>query len=270
MRTGPTPHPAASPALPRPEGPRSGAEGCPRPRQPPGSAGGRDARRAPAVALAVMAKVPRAGEVKTRLCPPLEPAEAAVLARCFLQDRVEQLAALPVGEPMVAVAPPERAVELRAFLPPSLRLILQVGEDLGARLDRLLTDLLGEGYAGAAAVDADSPTLPNAYLVEACHCLLADAADVVVGPSEDGGYYLIGLRKPAPVLFREMVWSTSTVLAETVARARTAGLRLHLLPAWFDIDRGPDLERLRRPPGPEAFQPRRTLAFLAGWTGPRR
>jgi rSAM/selenodomain-associated transferase 1 len=219
------------------------------------------------IALATMAKVPVPGAVKTRLCPPLEPAEAATLARCFLQDRLEQLAALPVGEPMVAFTPQERAEELQSLLPTGVRLIPQAGEDLGARLDRLLTDLLGEGYAGAIAVDADSPTLPSVYLEEACRQLLAGGIDVVVGPSEDGGYYLIGLRRPAPGLFRAMPWSTSAVLAETMARAREARLRVSLLPTWFDIDRGPDLERLRGPAEPEAFRPPRTLAFLATWAG---
>jgi glycosyltransferase A (GT-A) superfamily protein (DUF2064 family) len=101
---------------------------------------------------------------RPRLCPPLEPAEAATLARCFLQDRLEQLAAF---------TPQERAEELQSLLPTGVRLIPQAGEDLGARLDRLLTDLLGEGYAGAIAVDADSPTLPSVYLEEACRQLLA-------------------------------------------------------------------------------------------------
>ena len=221
------------------------------------------------VAVAVMAKVPVAGAVKTRLCPPLRPGEAATLARCFLQDRVDQLAALPLGEPMVAFTPLGQAAAVRRLVPPDVRLVAQAGKDLGARLDRLLTDLLAEGYAGAIAVDADSPTLPSAYLEAACRHLEGGGADVVVGPSEDGGYYLIGLRQPAPALFRAMAWSTPAVLPETLARVREAGLRLHLLPAWFDVDRGPDLERLLVAPPPEAFRPRRTLAFLAAWAGTR-
>jgi rSAM/selenodomain-associated transferase 1 len=225
--------------------------------------------------MAVMAKVPAAGEVKTRLCPPLTPAEAAALARCFLQDRVEQVGALEHAEPLVAFAPPEREAELRALLPAGLRLVPQPGGDLGARMDRLLTDLLAAGYAGAIAVGTDTPTLPTAYLRAACAALLDETADVVLGPSEDGGYYLVGLRRPAPALFRDMPWSTAGVLAETVARARRLGLGLRLLPAWFDVDRGADLARLRAPGaareaarGP--YRPRRTLAFLAGVPPPDR
>ncbi len=219
-----------------------------------------------------MAKTPTPGDVKTRLCPPLTPAQAAALARCFLEDRVEQLEAIEIGDPIVAFTPREREAELRALLGPAVRLVPQAGADLGARLDRLLTDLLAEGYAAAVAVDADSPTLPTAFLTRACAHLLAAAADVVVGPSEDGGYYLIGLTLPAPALFGDMPWSTPAVL-ETVTRARRLGLRLGLLPRWFDVDRGEDLTRLRASManlvgdglGEAApFRPRRTLAFVRG------
>ena len=214
------------------------------------------------VALAVMAKIPAAGEVKTRLCPPLAPAEAAALARCFLLDRLEQLGEVSDGDALVAFAPKERDAELRDVLPAGVRLVPQEGADLGARLDRVLTDLLAEGYAGAIAVDADSPTLPTAYLRRACAVIRDGAVDVVVGPCEDGGYYLIGLRVPAPALFRDMPWSTPMVTEETLARTRRLGLRLALLPSWFDVDRGEDLARLRAPAPPEAFRPTRTLAFL--------
>jgi len=222
----------------------------------------------PQVALAVMAKVPAAGVVKTRLCPPLQPTGAAALARCFLLDRVEQLATVDGTDRIVAFAPAEREGEMRALVPAGVRLVPQAGVDLGARLDRLLTDLLAEGYAAAIALDADSPTLPTAFVETACRGLLDRTADVVVGPCDDGGYYLIGLRTPAPVLFRQMPWSTAAVLTETVDRAKRAGLRLTLLPPWFDVDRAEDLARLRRSAeAPEAFRPRRTLAFLdaRGW-----
>ncbi len=214
-------------------------------------------------ALVVMAKVPVAGEVKTRLCPPLVPADAAALAECFLLDRLEQLAEVTDADVAVAFAPPEERRTLLGLVPPGVRLIPQEGADLGARLDRVLTDLLAEGYVGAVAVDADSPTLPTAYLRRACAVLGEGAVDVVVGPCEDGGYYLIGLRAPAPALFRDMPWSTAAVTEETLARARRLGLRLALLPSWYDVDRGEDLARLRVPAPPEAFRPTRTLAFLA-------
>jgi uncharacterized protein len=215
------------------------------------------------VALAAMAKAPIAGAVKTRLCPPLRPAEAAELARCFLEDRVEQLGAVPAGDRLVAFTPPEEAAAVRALVPPDVRIVPQQGADLGARMNGLLTDLLAEGYAGALVVGTDTPTLPTAYLLEAAAVLRQAAADVVLGPSEDGGYYLIGLRAPAPELFVDMAWSTATVCEETLRRARAAGRRISVLPMWFDIDRIADLARLRDDPGRDAYRPRRTLAFLS-------
>jgi uncharacterized protein len=216
------------------------------------------------IPVAIMAKVPAAGEVKTRLCPPLTPTQAAGLARCFLQDRIAQLREIPTVAPVVAFTPREREPGLRALLPDGVRLVPQEGADLGARLDRLLTDLVAEGAGGAVAVDADSPTLPTDFVSRACVHLAERTADVVLGPCDDGGYYLIGLRQAAPELFTEIPWSTPAVLEETVGRARRLGLRVALLPPWFDIDRGADLERLRASAhAPGAHRPPRTLAFLA-------
>jgi rSAM/selenodomain-associated transferase 1 len=201
--------------------------------------------------------------VKTRLCPPLTPDQAARLARCFLQDRIEQLREVAAAAPVVAFTPADLEAELRGLLPGDVRLVPQEGADLGARLDRILTDLLAESGAGAVAIDADSPTLPTDYLRQACARLAEATADVVLGPCQDGGYYLIGLRRPAPALFRAMPWSTPAVLGETVARARRLGLRLALLPAWFDVDRGEDLGRLRESVEvPGAYRAARSLAFL--------
>jgi rSAM/selenodomain-associated transferase 1 len=259
--------PAGSTSAPR-AGPRGRSPGGSAPLGASGPPRGRARAAGARIALAVMAKVPVAGAVKTRLCPPLSPVEAAQLARCFLQDRIAQVRRVAEADPIVAFAPAERGIGLAGLVPPGLRLVPQRGPDLGARLDRLLTDLLAEGYAGAVAVDADSPTLPVAFLRAACRMLGRGRADVVVGPCEDGGYYLIGLRAPAPGLFTAMPWSTPAVLGETIARARRLGLRLALLPRWFDVDRGEDLARLRASLGTgAAFRPPRTLAFLRRWTG---
>jgi rSAM/selenodomain-associated transferase 1 len=223
------------------------------------------------VALAVMAKAPAPGAVKTRLCPPLTAPQAAALARCFLQDRVEQVGRVAGARPLVAFAPPDAEAAVAALLPPGVRLVPQAGADLGARMDRLLSGLLAEGHAGAVALGTDTPTLPTAFVEAACAALRARAADLVLGPAEDGGYYLVGVAAPAPALFAAMPWGTSAVLAETLARAGRLGLRLHLLPPWFDVDRGEDLARLRaerRGPGP-AHRPPRTLAFLDALAGGR-
>ncbi len=190
--------------------------------------------------LAIMAKAPRAGDVKTRLCPPLDPAGAAELARAFLADAIALAGALPARHAMVYAPPESRS--LFAALAPGFALVRQRGEDLGARMLHAFEDLLADGSPAAVLIGSDIPTVPREHL-EAALLRVADA-DLVLGPSEDGGYYLIGLREPRPELFRDMAWSTSTVLDETVDRARGLGLEVALLPSWFDVDTEADLERL--------------------------
>jgi rSAM/selenodomain-associated transferase 1 len=197
----------------------------------------------PLVAIAIMAKAPRAGEVKTRLCPPLTPAEAAVLYRCFLQDKIAQVAALESARGVIAFTPDDSRSEFEA-LAPSFRLVPQRGHDLGSRLANLLDTLLRDGHAAAIAIDSDTPTLPAVYLRRAVDLLAGSPADLVIGPSEDGGYYLIGMRRAWPALFERMPWSTADVLPETLRRAAAAGLRVECLPPWFDVDTPHDLARL--------------------------
>jgi hypothetical protein len=125
-------------------------------------------------------------------------------------------------------------------------LLPQQGDDLTARLLSMFATLFGLGYTGVIATDSDSPTLPLQFLQQAVDLLANPEVDVVLGPSADGGYYLIGLRQVYPVLFEDMPWSTSVVCAETLRRAESAGLRVVCLPSWFDIDTAADLERLRQ------------------------
>ena len=130
-------------------------------------------------------------------------------------------------------------------LAPDFELIPQEGEDLGERLDRALTSYLSRGYQRVVIMDSDSPTLPPVYLSHAFHAL-SDGADVVLGPCDDGGYYLIGLRKPAPRLLREVHMSTPAVAAETIALAKEENLNLVTLPTWYDVDDAASLSRLRQ------------------------
>jgi rSAM/selenodomain-associated transferase 1 len=212
-------------------------------------------------AVAVMARVPGAGPVKSRLHDVLTPAQATDLYRCFLLDRLDGLAALPDLARVVAFTPPGAGAAMAALAPPGFRLLPQEGDDLGTRLTRLLGRLLGEGHCAALAMDSDSPTLPMAYVAEAARGLAAGEADVVLGPSDDGGYYLVGVRAPRPALFEAIPWSTPDVLAVTRARAAAAGLRVRLLPAWFDVDTAADLRRLRASLPPTGG-PTRTAALL--------
>ncbi|MBI2161942.1 MAG: TIGR04282 family arsenosugar biosynthesis glycosyltransferase [Candidatus Rokubacteria bacterium] len=210
-----------------------------------------------------MAKVPGATTVKSRLHPSLTPEGATELYRCFLLDRLDALAALPGIAPVIAFTPDEAESAMAALAPPGFALVSQRGGDLGQRLANLLADLIGRGHAAAIAVDSDSPTLPMAYVLEAALTLETKAADVVLGPCDDGGYYLIGVRVPRPGLFQGIPWSTECVTPATLEKARGLGLRVHLLPSWFDVDTEADLRRLHGELAAGHDGPARTRAFVS-------
>ena len=131
-------------------------------------------------------------------------------------------------------------------LAPGFTLITQRGADLGSRLDATVVELLARGHAGVLLIDSDTPTLPTEFLFEALQLIAKPGTDLVLGPTEDGGYYLIGLRAPRPELFAGIAWSTSQVLPETLRRARRLRLGVARLPKWFDVDTDSDLTRLRK------------------------
>ena len=219
------------------------------------------------VAVAIMAKAPWPGTVKTRLSPPLLATEAAALYRCFLLDKIRAVEALTGARPVIAYTPDDARTEFDV-LAPSFTLVPQRGPDLGARLHGILTHLLAAGHAGAMAVDSDTPTLPARFLQEAVDCLTRPGPDVVLGPTEDGGYYLIGVRHPHRELFDAMPWSTPEVLEVTLRRAAAAGLRAACLPSWFDVDTPDDLERLSKSINvDEATSAPETERFLTTWRG---
>ena len=192
-------------------------------------------------ALLVVAKRPAPGQTKTRLSPPLSPNQAAALYECFLRDTLELMRQVPSAQPVIAYLPTSEEIYFTE-LAPDFELILQEGANLGARLDNALTRYLQLGCERAVIMDSDSPTLPATCLVAAFEAL--DEADVVLGPCDDGGYYLIGLKRPAPRLLREVQMSTSRVVADTLALAVEAGLQVKLLPVWYDIDDIAALNRL--------------------------
>ena len=194
-------------------------------------------------ALVIMAKEPALGRTKTRLCPPLTPAQAAALYEALLRDTIHLAAALDGVQLAVALTPPEATARFERWSPPGTLLLPVDGANIGECLDRVLSSLLAAGHSGVMALNSDGPTLPAGYLQQARARL--DQADVVLGPGEDGGYYLIGLREPRPELFDHIDWSTAQVLPQTLARAESLGLRVALLPSWYDVDTAPDLDRLR-------------------------
>lgn len=209
-----------------------------------------------------MAKVPGVAAVKSRLHPALGAATATTLYDCFLRDRLDALATVDGIHRVIAFTPADAAHVMAALAPPGYALIAQHGGDLGARLDNLLSGLVRSGHPGAIAIDSDSPTLPMAYVAEGARVLERREADVVVGPCDDGGYYLIGVRVAHPELFDAMPWSTERVLPLTLERARRLGLHVHQLPTWFDVDTEADLIRLRDTLTDETTGPLRTAALV--------
>lgn len=187
-----------------------------------------------------MARYPVAGRVKTRLAAALGADAACALYRAFVLDLAERLGTLPY--PVTWRFTPARAPF--AALLPGARCRPQRGRDLGERMAAAIGDELAAAPGPVLTIGADAPHIPAAALAEATHAL-SGGADVVLGPAGDGGYYLIGVRVPAPTLFADIAWGTGSVLETTRARAAAAGMRVHLLPPGFDVDEVKDLTPLR-------------------------
>lgn len=196
-------------------------------------------------ACIVMVKAPRAGAVKTRLVPPLSGAEAASLAASFARDTVEA-ARRVAPRVVVAYAPADGRGTLEAlFEDEGLLWFEQRGEDLGARIESAASHAFSLGLGPVVIVGTDSPTLPRSFVETAVASLSNEESDVALGPAEDGGYYLVGLRRFFPGLFGSVEWSTPRVYRQTARNAGRASLRVLELPRWYDVDTPEDLRRLR-------------------------
>ncbi len=194
-------------------------------------------------AVVVAAKAALIGEVKTRLCPPLTLSQACGLYECLLEDIVAKMGKCDAAELWVAFAPKGEEYFQRHFAQRG-RLLTQRGSDLGERVHHIFVDLFHLGYGEIIVTDSDSPTVPLSSIAQAFELLHGEGHDVVLGPSRDGGYYLIGLKSPTDGLFHQIPWSSTAVLEETLERASGLGLKVALLPAAYDIDVEHDLRRL--------------------------
>ncbi|MCU1324298.1 MAG: hypothetical protein JWM43_3947 [Acidobacteriaceae bacterium] len=197
------------------------------------------ALRAGQCALAVMAKAPRVGKVKTRLAPPLTLDQSAALNTCFLRDTTQNLAEVSASghaAGLISYTPVGDEALFDGLLPADFALIPQRGDTFGERLLFAAQDILACGYGCVCLIDSDSPTVPTAAFEQAIAALRRPGDRVVLGPSHDGGYYLIGLKRPHAAPFTDISWSTSTVAAETRERCYRAGLELVELPLWYDVD----------------------------------
>lgn len=198
-------------------------------------------------AIAVMAKASIAGKAKTRLVPPLTESEAAMLNTVFLRDAADNIlsaAAFANISGWMAYAPAASEAFFRAHLPESIGLLETVAPTLGECLLHAATTLLRAGHGAVCLINCDSPTLPVGYLVAAATALAAPGDRIVLGPSTDGGYYLIGMKRAHAALFEDIAWSTDQVLSQTLARAETLGASVFELPNWYDVDDAEALQTL--------------------------
>ena len=198
-------------------------------------------------ALGLMAKAPLAGEVKTRLVPPLTAREAADLNICFLRDmaaNIESVSETAAASGLVVYTPAGSESTFASVLPSEFDLLVQRGASLGERLCNATDDLLKQGYGAVCLINSDSPTLPKSILIRAIESLAMGGDRVVLGAAEDGGYYLIGLKHAHRNLFNGIAWSTSDVLAHTRERAAEIDLPVEMLPSWYDVDDAETLNRL--------------------------
>ena len=222
-------------------------------------------------ALAIMTKAPQAGRVKTRLVPPLTPEEAAELNKCFLRDTAAAIssacslcyvgdadkielkhqdcalhseAATSRGCGVAVYTPVGSESAYADILPADFSLLPQRGDRFGERLYFAAEDLFKYGFDSVCLIDSDSPTVPAVNFQNALALLASPDNPIVLGPSEDGGYYLIGLKKAHREMFEEIDWSTERVLNQTIQRAKEIRLEVKLLPTGYDVDDGKSLKRL--------------------------
>lgn len=218
-------------------------------------------------ALVVMAKAPFAGQVKTRLVPPLTPEGAAELDRALLLDLLQNLKSFKAADLFVAFTPVDASRWFENTLPTKFAFFPQRGENLGQRMHHVFEDLSAKGYVNIVVIGSDLPVMPHQFFEEAFSRLQESEKLVVLGPSRDGGYYLIGMNRPIPELFQDIPWSSNRVLSMTLRRFTHLGLTPYFLPSWFDIDTIEDLyllyEQLERSPANSQQLTRKFLTELA-------
>lgn len=197
----------------------------------------------PETAVLLMAKQPQAGRTKTRLCPPLSPQQAADLYEALLKDTLALVSSLSGIQLAIAVSPAGAVGYFQGICPLGTLLLPVEGETIGVCLEKGIGALLERGFQKVLALNTDGPSLPGEYLSQAV--ALLDGHDLVLGPGEDGGYYLVGMKQPQAAIFQDIPWSTSEVLERTLRQARAAGLRTALTPPWYDVDTPADLQRLQ-------------------------
>lgn len=208
--------------------------------------------------LIVFAREPQIGKVKTRFHTRLTPAQTFELYSAFVQDVIEPTYQVPADSRAIYYTGAREPEFLRRF--PDFQLIRQRGTTLGERMQGALSRARRDGYTATVIVGTDCLSItPEIY--KTAFALLKDH-DVVIGPSHDGGYYLIGLRDRQPALFSEIPWGSDTVFMQTMKKARTLSLKTCLLPEKSDLDDWPTLQRFMRGEANRRHAPRTTDIYL--------
>lgn len=190
--------------------------------------------------ILIFVKEPVPGRVKTRLAAEIGADAAASVYRRCVERTLERLSVLR-EEIKLYVEPADAVDRIRQWLGSDWPMLPQRGVALGERLTDATDRTFAEGVSRVVVVGTDSPWIDRDRVEKAF--LNLERADLVLGPASDGGYYLVGLAKSAPGLFRGIAWSTSRVLNQTLAKARASGMTVSLLPEGYDIDRLTDLQR---------------------------
>lgn len=189
-------------------------------------------------AVILFARDPILGKVKTRLSPFLDDETILKLYTCFLNDSLDKIREVDSADLFVGIAPSNQSGFFTGMQGSDIQLFVQEGETLGDKMRQAFTDRFQEGYKKIVIIGSDSPSLPVSYIERA----LGSDKDLVLGPSTDGGYYLIGMLEKVVEVFDGVAWGTEEVLRETHERLARNGAELELLPVWYDIDCPDDLK----------------------------
>jgi uncharacterized protein len=211
--------------------------------------------------LILFVKYPEKGKVKSRLVFGGDDGHVADLYRCFIEDLLERVSS---GDYRLFIAfdPPEKEKDCIELIGSGFSYMTQIGADLGARMCNAFTSCFAEGFRSVVIIGSDSPDLPQRIIEEAFQSLRSHGA--VIGPTYDGGYYLIGFSKDSfsESFFENITWSTDTVYAETVRRFDEGGVSFHVLPRWRDIDTVEDVRALLKDCEHSDFSQSKTIGFL--------
>ncbi len=193
--------------------------------------------------LGLFAKHWRPGAVKTRLAAEIGAVPASEVYRAFVEALLQRCSRL-ADRRVLAVWPPESEREFRQLATGQWQVTRQSDGDLGQRMFAYFSQAFEGGAQRVVLIGSDSPTLPIEFVDQAFR-LLHDAS-IVIGPSDDGGYYLVGAAGEVPPIFDGIAWSQPTVWEQTIERVAESGRSFAELPAWYDVDHLDDLRRLRR------------------------